>query len=1185
MATPVLASEHTSSPVSCGNCGRPYGSDDGLRVMQFTGTSVLRLRSLVARQFETIKCPACEADLRFEPAVFVVGIDPPIGYICGGNALSRDQVLHVIGGMEERAAAEGRQIEIRSFETQGDLRIAVVERLRSLAKAMTPLNAANAQGKLLEFVTTHWRTITPEVLVASDVVTLLEHVLLASAEAHRKGVEYFGKHAEALGQIQATSWLGLCFARSSRVRPPELSLERDLTTFVDRDAILNNALASFEGHARTYLAQEEDRRDPPVLYSMLALLARARAARGETNALAAEWTQAWMELELMLRSGEDVAAGMKTLALSGEAVAGTLLKKTLFDIGGRTLAPYLDGHHRKESGRVTAALVEIGEKARYPALASDVYEHGIRISIPDITTAEQAIAQLDALQLDALMGGVAGDETAMRLELAIDIVSAGLIDGHDVDGIAAIFQHALTYASNDWNRALLEGWYGATLLRLHQEQRFLDQVGADERTWEAGLSDSAKGRLWTERANALRATGRYAETLAWRKRVVPLYADEPKSRNHRSALRGLAIAERETGAPDRALALILPLLEDKQALDRVGMLDTAAAIWIALGELMKARSAIEEAVRLAVGPDAHQRQRFQTMLASLRRDTTPEDAERELLANPRDGWRDPATLLQELAGWHNLQIDEHDLSAAGEQRYVEALAAMSAALDGGAMPPNLREDAYITLAQIAERQELGDKAHAMWGAAADAADALGLVPRPEVVIRLAGRIYAGGKPAHARQILRWLPAALARQVRQVERIDVALEALTSLGHRLDVLTSDLLNQQQFHDARAVAEFRRDPLRRATSRGDLEADGKNFLEGKLFPPVVKGTGAVVLEFLPLEDGLAPVLTWQPAGEARPLTRQLAAPEVDVFELRDRIVNRLQGWVRGRPGDPFAVKDWAAFREWLRAVVGEAMPEAGHLVVIESQGLEGLPFHVAVAPTWTCSYTSSWISLAESMSLESNAVRTLSFAMVPAFGDDAKVAGAMASVGESLRGLAGRAELTFDETVGAACDQRALSALLTTSDVAFVACHGFLHPERKEVAWVLAHNGGLPGRTGVLVDSAERRQNHMSWRELEKLERTPQVVVSAACSSGRALVAGIGERIGLYQSLAGRGTRTLLAPSWDVEADLVLPTAAEAVRLHLEERMTLANAVRTACVAASRNLPDWCAWALTIEGVWL
>lgn len=95
MATPVLASEHTSSPVSCGNCGRPYGSGDGLRVMQFTGTSVLGLRSLVARQFETIKCPACEADLRFEPAVFVVGIDPPVGYICGGNALSRDQVLHL----------------------------------------------------------------------------------------------------------------------------------------------------------------------------------------------------------------------------------------------------------------------------------------------------------------------------------------------------------------------------------------------------------------------------------------------------------------------------------------------------------------------------------------------------------------------------------------------------------------------------------------------------------------------------------------------------------------------------------------------------------------------------------------------------------------------------------------------------------------------------------------------------------------------------------------------------------------------------------------------------------------------------------------------------------------------------------------------------------------------------------
>src|SRR5206468_816405 len=116
--------------------------------------------------------------------------------------------------------------------------------------------------------------------------------------------------------------------------------------------------------------------------------------------------------------------------------------------------------------------------------------------------------------------------------------------------------------------------------------------------------------------------------------------------------------------------------------------------------------------------------------------------------------------------------------------------------------------------------------------------------------------------------------------------------------------------------------------------------------------------------------------------------------------------------------------------------------------------------------------------------------------------------------------------------------------------------FVHEQRKEVAWVLAQNGGLPGTSGVLVEEDEQAFNHLSWREIERLERTPQIIVSAACSSGRALAAGLGERIGLYQSLASRGTRTLVAPAWDIEADLVLPIAARALQLHLEQKMTLA-----------------------------
>jgi len=116
----------------------------------------------------------------------------------------------------------------------------------------------------------------------------------------------------------------------------------------------------------------------------------------------------------------------------------------------------------------------------------------------------------------------------------------------------------------------------------------LEQVGVDERDWEADLPDETKGQPMDGTGERATRVCRFNEALAWRMRVVPLYSGQPNSSNHRNAIRGLASAERETGAPDRALELILPLLEDKEALDRINVLDTAAVIWISLGERTKA---------------------------------------------------------------------------------------------------------------------------------------------------------------------------------------------------------------------------------------------------------------------------------------------------------------------------------------------------------------------------------------------------------------------------------------------------------------------------------------------------------------------------------------------------------------------------------------------------------------------
>jgi tetratricopeptide (TPR) repeat protein len=1163
------------SRVSCDNCGREYVPSDGLAALHLTTTSLVGLRGLLAGPLATVPCPACSERLPFEPVTFVFGIDPRVGYAYMGNALTEAGLDEAIRFLQERAAGGGRALEVRTYGSLADLRTALEERFMQTARAMRPLNEASGQDRLSQFLLEKWRTITPEVLVASDLLTLIAHVLAAETPAAREeGVRYFTQHARSLAMIQAKTWVALSLAWAAP-SPPAGSLERDLRTFVDPVAIFDEAVEYLK---ETVQACPDS--STRLLYTLCAVLALAQKARGKPNALAGPWSNIWFSSELKVEDRDpEVVSRWEPLRLSREAVAGTLDPRALFDDAGRALAPLLERGDRGEIARLLDAIARIGRRAGLPDLASDLIGKGISMGLAEPVNPARAIEALDRL-----LGRTA---TAARnpppLEAALTLVCTQLVAANDALGVKAVLDHALPYAQ-DWSElAALESWYGAALLRMHRSELFLEQVGTTERDWERTLLDADRGRLWNERANALRASGRYAETVAWRRRVERLYSAKPRSSNHRAALRALAIAEREAGAPDRALEILLPLLDDKGSLDRIQMLDTAAATWIALGDHAKARAAVEEAIALATGPDAHERPRFEALLASLRRDKVVAERERALLAASREGWRNPVTLLHELAAWVNLRAGAHELSQDGLARLSDALAEVRRLLEGDLLAPSLREDAYILLARAGERLGLVP-VNRLWSAAADAADALGLVPKPDVVIEIARHSYRTQDLPTARAVLVALPSALARSIQNVERMDVALGALAPLGPRLDTLTEELLLGGLNHDARAVAEFRRDAMRRAIGHRDVALEAREFLAGRLFGPALDEGPTAVLEFLSVTRGLVPLLTFRPAGQHRPQTLHLDAPDLNVFDLRDRIVNRLQSWVSSRPGDPFQVRHWPEFRAWLRDALARAMPEGGHLAVIESEGLEGIPFHVALAPERSCSYASSWTTLVHALTLRTSATGGLGFAMVPAFSDDARVGEAMERTGESLRTLAAHLDLPYAEARGAACDAKALSDLLAANGVCFVACHGFLHETRREVAWVLAHHGGLPGKSGALVVDGERAPNHLSWRDLERLEATPWTVISAACSSGRALAGGIGERIGLFQSLANGGTRTLVAPAWDVEADAVLPIAFHALRLHLEEHRPIAEAVRMASEAASHALPAWCAWSLTVEGAW-
>ena len=304
--------------VTCGNCGRPYRPEDGIVFQQGSCNSILYMRGLFTGHADQVLCPACDSALALEPGVLVFGSDPPAAYLAGGDMFTNEQTLELARDLRARAADEDREVDVHTFESRYDLLIALIERLRTAARALTPLNAANAKGELSHYMAAHWRTISPEVLVASDVVTLFDRLGKDSEEERQAGKAYFEAHAEALGRLQALAWSALSAAHSEGAPSTEHALEDDLTRYVDGGVLFNTAVASIEEEIRRHEVKDGHGEKPLFIYCLHAVLARARKAQDESNALGDSWTRRWMEFEFLLRDeepGRDVRDELTRLPL------------------------------------------------------------------------------------------------------------------------------------------------------------------------------------------------------------------------------------------------------------------------------------------------------------------------------------------------------------------------------------------------------------------------------------------------------------------------------------------------------------------------------------------------------------------------------------------------------------------------------------------------------------------------------------------------------------------------------------------------------------------------------------------------------------------------------------------------------------------------------------------------------
>ena len=744
--------------------------------------------------------------------------------------------------------------------------------------------------------------------------------------------------------------------------------------------------------------------------------------------------------------------------------------------------------------------------------------------------------------------------------------------------LARAGQHALALSEgNDEVRATLLTVIGAVMKDARRPSDFLELAGDQPREWESGISPWARVALAVERSNALRLTGRADIALETLITLVPSDLDELRADDRRLFRRNVAILRRETGAADSALRELTGLLAEATNDDeRFALLQSLANVAQFLSDASLALAYLNEALDLATGPRAGDRPYLMASLA------TTQAALGLPLTNLRailDSASDPLTVLA-----------------------VGAAAAAVVERDEAGLDSTLIGEVLSRLASIgATAQAHGDRMvelNAMRGAGAildvvnpDAAAEVWseLVarrgvehPDPLELAALAHHCFRAGDRRRARDFLLRIPDALALELGGTTDIGTVLDATGRLNAKFRLLGDDVLtgDQPDLSDIRLVAELRRDQL------GRMRGRTRRHPEPSVDPSALNTTDLApahgilwVLEWLDTTPGILGLIT-RMDGAGRTSVAPLPPISIDPIELARRLRARLNGWLAANPRDPLDHLPWRSAQDWLRAALQDAR-HGDHLVVIEHEAVSGLPWHAMTDVPWTTSYAASWTAMVRARARPRTDLQRVGHVSVAAARDSTALTSIFDESLARARAWSRDRGLRFDEASGPHADESATLDLLRRCDIVTLHCHGLYKPDERDIALMLAANGRLPPQRAHDVE--QRIGHQLSWRDLQNLDAGPAVVLSAACSSGTSIVAGLGERLGIYGALRYAGTRTVIAPAWDgLAADVV--DQLDQVRDHLVAGDSPAHAVKAVANRAAATLPSWRARVLAVDGDW-
>lgn len=1163
----------------CPHCNQAHpaltGQGISILIVEF---EIGLLEALFDGELDDFKCDACNRPTGVRPTVEFISEDPLACYLVFGTLAlpycddviekTRTFCLELSPNLEP-------QIQPSMDALRDVVRNQLLNNIDKLNKGVTEPDGDVRMGALAQLDARHFAAVK---------------VALGCPQAHIHigcAVEGFPLQGEAiidqLAQYQARSWIALWWSRY-RAGKSAPNLDDQLARRFYEAVILPGAA----DQALEMLAQIEQSglsMSFPAEYCLQALRASICALAEGDNPQSDGWTVLFFKAEMTLRLGNEASkAVVQPLILSEERARATVPFQDAWDVVAKILAGGVP------PPEVFDALDEIAIKVGHPELRAEVATTLNIVGTKPLTADD--IAKILRTALDEL--GVKPELLGTMLRQS----TKGLIDAGLIDELERLAEETIALVPNSPPvRADVYAWLGSALKQLRAPQRFLDLIGPTIQDWERSLAPEQQAPLWTERSNTLRMVGRADEALSTIEDVLEIMRDQKDGADYGVARLNHAILLRETGAPDLSVTeleelLSLPAVKGDL---RIGVLDSLAKAYHRMGRTVDMVHCYEQSLMLAVGPFSDRVTASRSNLAAaLVADDRYDDAIALLSElDPQIG-ADPTVLFSAASAWLTILSNTKGVPKRAFNRGA-LIAALSQCAKRAKENDNIQDwlGALRLLGSFAELSGNRRIALDIWETVAQICDEYDQQLSPIELLPLARYAYLDDDNNLAYDCLLQLPRAVAAYGgRATDIAAVALSLEPTIRRGLDELVLIAKDKAKtFAEIRLIAEMRRDVVSRSQRYllGNLSAVELAVLEEGFSDEVLAALAPIsgrvgVLEWIDCPGWIACFVTViDSAGEVH--THMLDYPEIDIAKLAEKMDTLLRAWYQARPGDPFDIPEWCELEAWLIRVLAPHLQDGDHLVIFEHGRFAGLPWHVAAAPYWSCSYAGAWTSL---LTLPDRvgpkpATKCLGVAFVPCFRESDDV---LTSFQQSLahsKALAGQLGLTLVTRVGEACDRDGLVELLAQVDVCKLLCHGFASSSGQGVDLMLAHDGALPPADPFAAESAVARKHRFGWRDGRHLTASSPVLFSAACSTGLAHVVGVGERVGLLSGLRNAGTQTLIAPRWDAVATSVLPILDDALQRYLGG-MTLATAVRTACREAHARGPRWLAWTLCIEGDW-